>query len=89
MMDLTQTRVLYGLPDIRMIAMAHLLCIGKARDWAEIQPEGQISIELKAAFLREYGEKNQDKLFLEMLNHTQGNSYVGEYATTMQRYYRQ
>ncbi|GAQ91812.1 hypothetical protein KFL_008600030 [Klebsormidium nitens] len=87
--DLEQVRALYNLSDQKMTPLARLRCIGKARDWAEIQPEHQSWEEFKSAFLLEYGEKNQNKLFFEMINHTQDDSSVGEYATTMQRYFRQ
>jgi hypothetical protein len=46
---------------------------------AEIQHEHQTWDEFKKAFLCEYGEKNRDALFLEMLNHTQGDASVGKY----------
>ena len=87
--DLEQVRILYNLPDQKMTPLARLRCVSKARDWAKIQPDVQTWPEFKAAFLLEYGEKNQDKLFLEMLNHTQDDASVGEYATAMQHFFRQ
>jgi hypothetical protein len=45
--DLEQSRVLYNLFDQQMVPLARLLCVGKARDWAEIQPEHQTWDEFK------------------------------------------
>jgi hypothetical protein len=72
-----------------MIPVARFLCIGQAREWVDIQPDDQIWEQFKTAFLREYGEKNQDQLLMEMMNHFQGEASVGEYATTMQRCLKQ
>jgi hypothetical protein len=72
-----------------MIPVARFWCTGQAREWVEIQPDDQTWEQFKTAFLREYGEKNQDQLLMEMINHFQGEASVGEYATTMQRYFKQ
>jgi hypothetical protein len=72
-----------------MIPVARFLCTGQAREWVEIQPDNQTWEQFKSAFLREYGAKNQDQLLMEMINHFQGEASVGEYATTMQRYFKQ
>ena len=72
-----------------MIPVARFLCTGQAREWVEIQPDDQTWEQFKTAFLREYGEKNQDQLLFEMINHYQGEASVGEYATAMQRHFRQ
>jgi hypothetical protein len=69
-----------------MIPVARFLCTGQAREWVEIQPEDQTWEQFKTAFLR---AKNQDQLLMEMINHFQGEASVGEYATTMRRYFRQ
>lgn len=87
--DLEQSRTLYNLFEQQMVPLARLLCTDQARDWADIQPEKQTWEEFKTAFLREYGEKNQDKLFFEMISFTQGDASVGQYATSMQRYFKQ
>jgi hypothetical protein len=87
--DLEQSRTLYNLFEQQMVPLARLLCTDQARDWAKIQPKKQTWEEFKTAFLREYGEKKQDKLFLEMISFTQGDASVGQYATSMQRYFKQ
>jgi hypothetical protein len=87
--DLVQSNTLYGLSDSQMIPVARFLCTGQAREWVEIQLEDQTWEQFKTAFLREYRAKNQDQLLMEMMNHFQGKASVGEYATTMQRYFRQ
>jgi hypothetical protein len=87
--DLVQSKTLYGLSDSQMIPVARFLCTGQARKWVEIQPDDQTWELFKTAFLREYGKKNQDQLLMEMMIHSQGEASVGEYATTMQRYFKQ
>jgi hypothetical protein len=87
--DLVHSKTLYGLSNSQMILMARFLCTGQAREWVEIQLNDQTWEQFKIAFLREYGEKNQDQLLKEMINHSQGEASVGEYATTMQRYFKQ
>jgi hypothetical protein len=87
--DLVESKTLYGLSDSQMIPVARFLCTGQAREWVEIQPDDQTWERFKTAFLREYGEINQDQLLMEMINHFQGEASVGEYATTMQRYFKQ
>jgi hypothetical protein len=72
-----------------MIPVARFLCTGQAREWVEIQPDDQTWEQFKTAFLRKYGEKNQYQLLMEMINHSQEEASVGEYATTMQRYFKQ
>jgi hypothetical protein len=71
-----------------MIPVARFLCTRQAREWVETQPDDQIWEQFKTAFLREYGEKNQDQLLMKMINHSQREASVGEYATTMQRYFK-
>jgi hypothetical protein len=85
--DLVQSKTLYGLSNFQMILVARFLCTGQAK-WAEIQPDDQTWEQFKTAFLREYGEKNRDQVLMEMINHSQGEASVGEYAT-MQRYFNQ
>jgi hypothetical protein len=87
--DLVQSKTLYGLLDSQMIPVATFLCTEQARKWVKIQPDDKTWEQFKTAFLREYGEKNQDQLLMEMRNHSQGEASVGEYATTMQRYLKQ
>jgi hypothetical protein len=72
-----------------MVALARCLCTDKARSWAEIQPLDQTWEQFKASFMKEWGERNLEKLYFEMLNHFQNESSEGEYATVMSRYFSQ
>jgi hypothetical protein len=70
-----------------MIPVARFVCTGQAREWVEIEPDDQTWTQFKTAFLREYGEKDQNQLLMEMINHSQGEASFEKYATTMQRYF--
>lgn len=87
--DLEQIRLLYSLSENQMIPAARFSCVEQAREWAEIQPEEQTWDEFKVAFLHEYGDRNQDQLRMDMLAFQQNDLSVSEYATAMQRYFRQ
>ena len=89
LIDLEQMRPLYNLQDVQLVALARCSLVGKARSWTETQPFNQTWDQFKKAFCREWGERNQEKLFVEMLNHQQGEASVGEYATAMYRYFMQ
>lgn len=89
LIDLEQMRPLYNLQDVQLVALARCSLTGKARSWTETQPFNQTWDQFKKAFCREWGERNQEKLFVEMLNHIQGESSVGEYATDMCRFFMQ
>jgi hypothetical protein len=69
--------------------MARLLCARLAHEWTVIQPDDQSWGQFKNAFLNKWGRVNDEKVFIKMLNHHQGNATVGEYAVTMQRYFLQ
>jgi hypothetical protein len=82
-------QTLYSLNGRQLVSVARLLCTGLAHEWTVIQPDDQSWGQFKDAFLNEWGRVNEEKLFIEMLNHHQGNASVGEYAVTMQRYFLQ
>jgi hypothetical protein len=75
--------------ESQMIPAARFSCTDQAREWAEIQPDNQTWAQFITAFLQEYGDKNQDQLRMEMLAFQQNDLSVGEYATVMQRFYKQ
>jgi hypothetical protein len=87
--DIEQLRKIYSISDAQIVPMAKVACTGKAKEWAEIQCMEQTWEQFKARFLREWGERNQEKLCWKMVTHMQDESSVGEYATTMQRYFYQ
>lgn len=89
LIDLEQMRPLYNLQDVQLVALARCSLVGKARSWTETLPFNQTWEQFNKAFCREWGERNQERLFVEMLNHQQGESSVGEYATNMPRHFMQ
>jgi hypothetical protein len=80
---------LYRLKEKQMVPLTQFLCTGLAREWTGIQPDDQSWEQFKDAFLNEWGRVNEERVFIEMLNHHQGTASVGEYAVTMQRYFLQ
>jgi hypothetical protein len=80
---------LYRLKEKQMVPLTRFLCTGLAREWTGIQPDDQSWEQFKDAFLNEWGRVNEERVFIEMLNHHQGTASVGEYAVTMQRYFLQ
>jgi hypothetical protein len=80
-------QTLCSLNGRQLVSVARLLCTGLAHEWTVIQPDDQSWGQFKDAFLNEWGRVNEEKVFIEMLNHHQGNASVGEYAVTMQRYF--
>jgi hypothetical protein len=82
-------QTLYSLNGRQLVSVARLLCTGLAHEWTVIQPDDQSWGQFKDAFLNEWGRVNEERVFIEMLNHHQGTASVGEYAATMQRYFLQ
>jgi hypothetical protein len=85
--SMEEVRTLYRLKEKHMVPLTRFLCIGLAREWTGVQPDDQNWEQFKDAFLNEWGRVNEEKVFIEMLNHHQGNASVGEYAVIMQRYF--
>jgi hypothetical protein len=62
-------QTLYSLNGRQLVSVARLLCTGLAHEWTVIQPDDQSWGQFKDAFLNEWGRVNEEKVFIEMLNH--------------------